>query len=231
MPGVAIPDWELLRHLEALFKPQLPINRTGGISLFHVEDARGEYTALTVDELRQEMEQQPDAPESIRLYVDGRTPFGDVYELGVTLAERSCTSLFISTNEELVTHFNTRVEELVAAAASRQSGDASIRGGAKESAEQPQSLPVATRSEGPTWWTEHVMTPLLVSVIAGVIVVVISVWLFEAASDPTTKSDSAGDAYRRRWEGAHRLHRLHLRHHSRGRHVARQRPRTGVPHY
>lgn len=121
LPRVAVPDWELLSRLEDLFRPYVPSMNTGGYWLFTARDSRGEYSAGTVDELRQEVEQQEEPPSEVRLYVDSGSPYlgGAWYELGVTAGSDGSRGLLYSSDEQIVNHMATRLRELFAQAERR----------------------------------------------------------------------------------------------------------------
>src|SRR4051812_5667509 len=86
LPGVALDDWDLLRRLQDLFDPYRPVrSKVPGYDLLTATDSRSSYSATNIDELREEIEKQDEPPESIRLYVAGKTVFGNEYELGITL--------------------------------------------------------------------------------------------------------------------------------------------------
>jgi hypothetical protein len=121
LPPVAVPDWELLRRLEELFRPYVPSLTSGGYWLLTAHDSRGEYSARTVDELRLEVEKQEEPPDEVRVYVDSGSPLlgGPWYELGVTAGSSASRGLLYSTDEPMVNHVATRLRELFSQAARR----------------------------------------------------------------------------------------------------------------
>jgi hypothetical protein len=121
LPPVPVPDWELLGRLEELFQPYVPSVNTGGHWLFTARDSRGEYSARTVDELREEVEKQEELPDEVRVYVDNRSPQlgGPWYELGVTVGSSASRGLLYSTDEPMVNHVATRLRELFGQAVRR----------------------------------------------------------------------------------------------------------------
>ena len=120
LPGVAVPDWELLHHLELLFDPYRPIQRPPeGDGLFTAADSRGTYGASTLEELKREIDAQADSPHAIRLLTIGKTAFGVDYELGVELSPDRSSTLLYCEDESVVTHFATRIRELVLQASRR----------------------------------------------------------------------------------------------------------------
>lgn len=114
LPGAALDDWRLLGRLQQLFDPYRPIV-TGreGWQLFTATDARGEYTAATIGELRQLIGEQDEPPHEIRLFVAGRTPYGQNYELGVNLGASASRALLYGESEEMVDHVAARLQALL----------------------------------------------------------------------------------------------------------------------
>lgn len=119
LPGVHVPDWDLLARLEELFRPYRPIKSgSGGARILSAKDSRGSYDAATVAELREHAEAQEEPPHSVSVMVAGKTVYGKHYDLAVTAAPgRSYAGLY-SEQEEMVTHVATRLLDLFARAAS-----------------------------------------------------------------------------------------------------------------
>jgi hypothetical protein len=114
LSGVARDDWELLARVQQLFEPYRPIvSGREGWHPFTATDTRGEYTAATVDHLRELVAEQDDAPSDIRLFVAGRTVYGDDYELGVILSPSESRALLYSDSEAIVDHVATRLRALL----------------------------------------------------------------------------------------------------------------------
>ena len=133
MPAVQVPDWELLRRLDELFRPYGPPEGP----CFTAEDTRGAYTADGVDELQREVERQEQAPDEISVYVNEGGKPGPRYDLGVTAARHRSPSpaLFVSTDEAIVDHFAKRTQELFSAATERAGGN--TMGGQERTALSP----------------------------------------------------------------------------------------------
>ena len=121
LPGVHVPDWDLLARLEELFRPYRPIkSEPGGARILSAKDSRGSYDAATVDELREQAEAQDEPPRSLTVMVAGHTIHGKHYELAVTAApDRSYAGLY-SDDEAMVNHVAARLLELFARAASNE---------------------------------------------------------------------------------------------------------------
>jgi hypothetical protein len=166
LPPIPVPDWELLRRLEELFQPYVPSVNTGGYSLFTARDSRGEYSARTVDELRQEVEKQEEPPDEVRVYVDNGSPQlgGPWYELGVTAGSSASRGLLYSSDEPMVNHVATRLRELFGQAARR--AEAGEHGPAQNGA-----LPGLhqTTTGGASFWMRHLSAVIVgtVSSVAG----------------------------------------------------------------
>lgn len=119
LPGVEVPDWELLARLEELFRPYRPVKSVpGGERILSAKDSRGSYDAATVSELRDQADAQDEPPHSMSVMVAGKNVYGKHYDLAVTAAaDRSYAGLY-SDDESMVTHVATRLLELFGRAAS-----------------------------------------------------------------------------------------------------------------
>lgn len=122
LPGVRLPDWDLLARLEELFRPYRPIkSEPGGGRILSAKDSRGSYDAATVSELREQAETEDEPPQSMSVMVAGKTVYGKHYDLAVTAAaDRSYAGLY-SDDESMVNHVAKRLQELFARAASNES--------------------------------------------------------------------------------------------------------------
>jgi hypothetical protein len=167
LPAVAVPDWVLLRRLEELFRPYVPTKSADAYWLFTARDSRGEYSARTVDELRQEVEEQEEPPSEVRLYVDdagsSAQPGRPWYELGVTLGSDASRGLLYSTDEPMVNHVATRLRELFGQAARRAKTAESVRAQNGTRPESQQPPPSAS------FWLRHLTTVIVgtMSTVAG----------------------------------------------------------------
>jgi hypothetical protein len=165
LPPVPVPDWELLRRLEELFQPYVPNMNTGGYWLFTARDSRGEYSARTVDELRQEVEKQEEPPDEVRVYVDNGSPpaGGPWYALGVTAGSNASRGLLYSTDEPVVNHVATRLRELFGQAARRAEARE------HEPAQNGALARMQQTSLGTSFWMRHLTAVIVgtVSTVAG----------------------------------------------------------------
>lgn len=165
LPPVPVPDWELLRRLEDLFQPYVPSVNTGGYWLFTARDSRGEYSARTVDELRQEVEQQEEPPDEVRVYVENGSPQlgAPWYELGVTAGSSASRGLLYSTEEPMVNHVATRLRELFGQAVRR------AEAGEHEPAQNGALPGPQQTTSGASFWMRHLSAVIVgtVSTVAG----------------------------------------------------------------
>jgi hypothetical protein len=118
LPEVNFPDWELVRRLGEAIEQYHEVD--SGVSLFRVQDRRGDYTADNFSELERNIGAQEDPPDviSIRVFEPER-PAG-MRSLSVRL-DGAGTSFgsFESNDEAIVHHLAARTRELFEAANKR----------------------------------------------------------------------------------------------------------------
>lgn len=152
LPGVRIPDWDLLARLEELFRPYRPVRSEQGAGrILSAKDSRGSYDAATVSELREQAEAQDEPLQSMSVMVAGKTVYGKHYDLAVTAAaDRSYAGLY-SDDEPMVNHVATRLLELFGRAASNEREGIAYVPNATETG---HTLSLTTKGAHRARWTE-----------------------------------------------------------------------------
>jgi hypothetical protein len=113
LPRVAVPDWQLIRNLELLLRPYLPVMTSGRPNIFWAKDTEGTYDAASTDELRELAEKQIELPHTIRLHFTSADMYGRERSFNVyTSSEVGCGATFVNAEQAVIKELAEKVRDL-----------------------------------------------------------------------------------------------------------------------